>query len=555
MGDPAAGGRHFSRSHLALAALTVLGLTLRLVHLGRFEMWVDEAATWWFARLVWTEGASLLASAEPTPPVYYAFIGLWMRLFGEAEWILRLPSALAGAATIPLLYDLGRRLFSGRVGWMAAVLLTVHPLHVFYSREARVYALLLCLTCALFLTLWRALERETWGSWSLFGGCLVAICSLHVSGFFLGITIGLQILVLGRSWRGRWRGLLVAALAGMTLVPYVGWALPQLEGSGAAWSVENMYRALPEEGRLGRSLEMQLIGADYFVYLRQMDRPPTPVVLRWWALLSSLVLLILALRRRADQRAVVFLALGWMVSILVPWTLSRTWQTFFHPGRHDLYTVGVVMVLLAAGLDRLTRPEDWPGNVAWRKPLLLFCVAGLALGAFFRLFMLHTQPVDERNRSKGQWLAQQAEATDQIVAMGILRPIMTHSLLAHGNRTPMVSFPPSTDQHPGWSDDRSLLEDMPALQQEAKRMASSFVEHALDSEDPGRLFVLLRSYQHVGDRASVSWWVDRQLLDALQLYGWRRQDLPESESFSIAIFEPPSPPTHGRESQTEEASP
>lgn len=541
----ALGGRWARRSHRALALLTVLGLALRLVHLGRFEMWVDEAATWWFARLVWTEGASLLASAEPTPPVYYALIGLWMRLFGEVEWLLRLPSALAGAATLPLLYDLGRRLFNRRVGWIAAVLLTVHPLHVFYSREARVYALLLCLTTALFLTLWRALEKETWGAWALFGGCLVAICCLHVSGFFLGITIGLQILILGRSRRGRWRGLLVAALAGLTLVPYVWWALPQLEGSGAAWSVENMYRALPEEGRLGRSLEMQLIGADYFVYLRQMDRPPTPVLLRWWALLASLALLVLALRRRDDSRATIFLVLGWLVSILVPWTLSRAWQTFFHPGRHDFYTIGVVMVLLAAGLERLTRPEGWQERVSWRRPLLLFCAVGLGLGAFFRLFMLHAQPAGDQYRSKGQWLAQQAGAADQIVATGILRPIMTHRLLTLGNGTPMVSFPSSTDQHPGWSDDRALLEDVPALRQEAKKMAASLVGEITDSETPGRLFVLLRTYQRVGDRASVSWWVDRQLLDALELSGWQRQDLPEADDFDVAVFAPPVESTDG----------
>lgn len=527
--------RAVSRQVMGLALLTCLGLALRLFHLGRFELWVDEAATWWFARQVWEGGLSLLQAQEPTPPIYYALVGLWMEWFGESDVSLRLPSALAGAATLPLLFDLGRRLVNRRVGWMAAILLAVHPLHIFYSREARVYALLLMLTVAMFSTLWRAMELDTWRAWGLFAMVLFLICCLHVSGFFLGVTIGLQILFLTKSRRARWRGLLVSALAGLALLPYVLFALPQLEGSRAAWSVESMYEAMPEERRLGRSLEMQLIGADYFVFLRQMDRPPTPQLLRWWALLASLVLLSLALVRGPTPRAGAFLAVAWLISILVPWTLSRTWQVFFHPGRHDVYTLGVVMVLLAMGFDRLLRGEDWPSRWrVWRRPLGIFCAGALLVGGGFRLLALHTQPVTDSYRSKAQWLVEVASAGDAVITTGITRPSLEHYVEQAGGSLPMRSFPSTIEDHMGWSDDRALLEDLPFLQEDAQKIVRSFVE---EEEAGRRLFVQLRNYRREGNSASVNWWVDRHLLEALRQGGWRQRDWPRAEAYGMAVFE------------------
>jgi hypothetical protein len=55
---------------------------------------------------------------------------------------MRLLPALLGTLCIPLVFVLGRRLLDTRVGVIAAFLLTTAPLHVFYSRELRMYSLL-----------------------------------------------------------------------------------------------------------------------------------------------------------------------------------------------------------------------------------------------------------------------------------------------------------------------------------------------------------------------------------------------------------------------------
>ena len=56
------------RQAVALGALTAAAFALRAVHLTRFELFVDEAATWWFARLAAAGRLAEQMSLEPTPP-------------------------------------------------------------------------------------------------------------------------------------------------------------------------------------------------------------------------------------------------------------------------------------------------------------------------------------------------------------------------------------------------------------------------------------------------------------------------------------------------------
>ena len=541
------------RDAQALGLLTAFAFGLRLVHLGRFELWVDEAATWWFSRMVWGGELASAALQEPTPPVYYALIGLLTRIFGEHDVVLRLPSAVAGALSIPAVWLLGRRLFGlgagERIGWLAALLLAIHPLHIFYSREARVYTLLLLLTTVLVERLWNALEAETWGSFLQFTAILMAICALHVSGYFLGVAVGVQILIGARSWRGRWRGLVAAALAGLALLPYTLWALPQMQGTRAAWSVENLYRVLPEEGSLARTFEMQLLGADYFAYLRQMDQPPTPQRLRWLAVGAQGVLVLAALGwglARARRRPTSVLVAGWWLSILVPWGLSRAWQTFYHPGRHDFYTVGLVMVVLAAGVEALGNHAAFQGGEprgSWlgqRKAVLVTAVVLLPIvvGALMRGYWLHQLEPTRHYRPKGEWIADHTDPTsDRVIAFGILRPITEHYTRLAGSTVRFESFPSETDLHAGWSDDRTLIEDPEALESEARARIAALSEPG----GPRRLLVLLRPYQRTDDAFSATWLVDRHWLGSLRRAGWRPVPGPEGKALGIEVFERPTP--------------
>ena len=76
---------------------------------------------------------------EPHPIGWYLAIFGWVKLFGTGELALRLPSAILGAASVPVIFLLGRRVWGPAVGLAAAILLALHGFHLLWSQEARMY--------------------------------------------------------------------------------------------------------------------------------------------------------------------------------------------------------------------------------------------------------------------------------------------------------------------------------------------------------------------------------------------------------------------------------
>lgn len=154
-----------------LLILTGIGIFLRLYHLSFNSLWLDEAATYNYAK------QSLLAPwqaiwnaniQEYTPPLFY-WIEHFMLFFGSSEFILRLVPALFGIATIPLMYFIGREIADRNVGIIAAALMTFSPFHIYYSQEARTYSLMVFLIGLAFLFLLKGVRQRRASPWVLFG--------------------------------------------------------------------------------------------------------------------------------------------------------------------------------------------------------------------------------------------------------------------------------------------------------------------------------------------------------------------------------------------------
>jgi 4-amino-4-deoxy-L-arabinose transferase-like glycosyltransferase len=77
---------------------------------------------------------------EPHPPAYYAMMLAWVKLFGTDIVTLRLPSVLFGIASIFLIYLLGSCEEGKATGLLAAAMLALNGLHIFWSQAARMYA-------------------------------------------------------------------------------------------------------------------------------------------------------------------------------------------------------------------------------------------------------------------------------------------------------------------------------------------------------------------------------------------------------------------------------
>ena len=183
-----------------LAALIVLAAALRFPALGAQSFWHDEVFT---ARLVDGNFSDLtdgIRHTESTPPLYYAIAWLADKVFGGGETGLRLASALFGTLLVPVAYAIGRELSSRRAGLIAAALVAVSPYLLWYSQEARSYALYALLSAASFLFFLRALERatpRTLAAWAVLSA--LAIATHYFAGFIVGIEAVWLLVACGRS--------------------------------------------------------------------------------------------------------------------------------------------------------------------------------------------------------------------------------------------------------------------------------------------------------------------------------------------------------------------
>ncbi len=118
--------------------LCVLAAGVRFFRIDAQSLWYDEGISAF--QLTRSFAEILRAAALDThPPLYYWTLKAWSEVFGASELGLRSLSAVSGVAAVGLTWLIGRKLFGRLPATLAAVLLAVAPLGVYYSQEVRMY--------------------------------------------------------------------------------------------------------------------------------------------------------------------------------------------------------------------------------------------------------------------------------------------------------------------------------------------------------------------------------------------------------------------------------
>jgi dolichyl-phosphate-mannose-protein mannosyltransferase len=95
-----------------------------------------------------------------------SYLPTWLlRTFGDSEFMLRLPSVVEGTLLVLAVYLLARSLFGTRVALIAALTTAVFPFAVWYSQEARSYALFMLLTTAQMYAAYLCVKRGSTAGW------------------------------------------------------------------------------------------------------------------------------------------------------------------------------------------------------------------------------------------------------------------------------------------------------------------------------------------------------------------------------------------------------
>jgi mannosyltransferase len=222
-----------------LAFLTALGAAMRFASIDVQSFHHDEVIT--AARVLPGSFGDMLRAvkvSESNPPLYYVLAWGWAKAFGSDEVGLRTLTALFGTATVPLAYCIGAELASRRAGLIAAALVAVSPMLIWYSQEARCYAILVFFCAASLLFFARALRTRSGRDLSLWAlSSALALCSHYFAVF----AIGIEAVWLLTALRGRWRLVLPAVAAvvatGIALVPLIS---AQVNPTHIGWIEESL---------------------------------------------------------------------------------------------------------------------------------------------------------------------------------------------------------------------------------------------------------------------------------------------------------------------------
>jgi hypothetical protein len=169
---------------LVVALLTAVGVAIR-VTVAHQSVFADELSTYW---IVSTNGlggvlSTIDSTAEITPPLSFVAAWLTTRIDLTPE-LLRASSLAAGAVTIPAAYLLGVRTVGRAAGVVAAALTALAPFMIYYSAEARGYALMMALVTLSTLTMLLGVDTRRARWWVAYAVCTCAAVYTHYTCVF-----------------------------------------------------------------------------------------------------------------------------------------------------------------------------------------------------------------------------------------------------------------------------------------------------------------------------------------------------------------------------------
>ncbi len=209
---------------LALAGVLLLALAIRVAGLDTRSLWYDEGYSVMLAQHDPGRIIAQTASLDFNTPLHYLILHVWTRLAGMSEFSARLVSVFAGVITVALAVPLAalparRRSRQPSARLAAALLMALSPMLVSLAQEARMYALLACLSTLCVAQLIHSLQTHAPRSWMLWAIWNLAAFLTHVIG---GVIFAAQALLVTVWWLGQRRARRSQSLAPLAAVALAG---------------------------------------------------------------------------------------------------------------------------------------------------------------------------------------------------------------------------------------------------------------------------------------------------------------------------------------------
>ncbi len=228
--------RHVTRFGLALAAIAVAALAIRIVYglrvMGEHRFGGDAVEFHLLAQVLVDTGSYLqpfpwlldhqeIPTAEK-PPLFPAYLGVWTKLGAESYKSHLVATAFLGAGTVAAIGAIGRRVGGATVGLVAAAVAAVYPSLILLDASLRSESLYVLLIALSVLAAYRVAERPTWRRAAVLGVAIGLAALTRSEALFLVLLLGLPAVWLGAPRGGRLRpALAVVAGCALLAVPWV----------------------------------------------------------------------------------------------------------------------------------------------------------------------------------------------------------------------------------------------------------------------------------------------------------------------------------------------
>jgi mannosyltransferase len=217
----------------ALLLLLLLSFAIRISGLTAQSLWRDEVDALRFSMAPLPTLVGNFTRIGWNGPLYYVLLRLWLVSSGSSELALRYFSLLFGVLGTAMIYRLGRDWHSPLVGGLAALLTACSPYLVWYSQEAKMYALLTATVPGLLYVYRRALSGRDGRLWVAVVILTWITIGLHIMGVLIVPVMVLLFLLWWPQSKAQWRqglaALTICVLPGAAVLP---WAFPLLLGGG-----------------------------------------------------------------------------------------------------------------------------------------------------------------------------------------------------------------------------------------------------------------------------------------------------------------------------------
>ncbi|UCG23604.1 MAG: glycosyltransferase family 39 protein [Chloroflexota bacterium] len=351
--------------------LILLAFFVRLHVLAGDSFWIVEIITVKDA----SKGLAAVHSVRDHPPLLYIVTYGILQQIGNNEFLVRLPSLIAGVLAIPTMIAFGRILGWPMVGFWAAFLLALAPVHLRFSQMARHYALLMLFSLASYLFLYLALSRPSAKHWAAYAIAVSLNLYTHYGAFLVVASQAVFIAIWMAIQLARRRRLLLvypiaAAVAVAVLFLPISAKIEQAFSRNVGdTSVRGFYT--------GVAPVTQWLNAAYSDFGFRAD--PLPVLFAGLAAAGFLILL----RRRAFLLAVLSLA-----ALVLPFALIALLQTARIPNiRYIIHMLPMYLILSAVAIDAILK---WLSELRPSSGQGIYVAGSLIVGA---LLILLTAPL------------------------------------------------------------------------------------------------------------------------------------------------------------------